>query len=132
MVGKVALISGSGNVATHAAEKVTQLGGKVVTLSDSEGFVHDPAGIDQEKINWIKQLKTVKRGRIREYVDQFPGSTFIAGKTPWGVPCDVALPCATQNEILTWTACIISRARKSYMRPARRRMPAASRSPAWK
>ncbi|MBA2920307.1 NADP-specific glutamate dehydrogenase [Sphingomonas sp. MAH-20] len=99
MVGKVAVISGSGNVATHAAEKVTQLGGKVVTLSDSEGFVHDPAGMDQEKINWVKQLKTVKRGRIREYVDQFPGSTFTPGETLWGVPCDVALPCATQNEL---------------------------------
>ncbi|HEU4968780.1 NADP-specific glutamate dehydrogenase [Sphingomonas sp.] len=100
MVGKVAVISGSGNVATHAAEKVTQLGGKVVTLSDSEGFIHDPAGIDQEKINWVKELKTVKRGRIKEYIDQFPGSTFTPGKTPWGVPCDVALPCATQNELL--------------------------------
>jgi glutamate dehydrogenase (NADP+) len=100
MVGKVAVISGSGNVATHAAEKVTQLGGKVVTLSDSEGFVHDPAGMDQEKINWVKDLKTVKRGRIKEYIDQFPGSTFTPGKTPWGVPCDVALPCATQNELL--------------------------------
>ena len=99
MVGKVAVISGSGNVATHAAEKVTQLGGKVVTLSDSEGFVHDPNGMDQEKINWVKHLKTVKRGRIKEYVDQFPGSTFTPGKTPWGVPCDVALPCATQNEL---------------------------------
>ena len=98
--GKTAVISGSGNVATHAAEKVTQLGGKVLTLSDSEGFIHDPAGIDQEKINWVKQLKNVKRGRIKEYVDQFAGSTFTAGKTPWGVPCDVALPCATQNELL--------------------------------
>ncbi|NNM77588.1 NADP-specific glutamate dehydrogenase [Sphingomonas sp. ID1715] len=100
LVGKVAVISGSGNVATHAAEKVTQLGGKVVTLSDSEGFIHDPAGLDQEKINWVKHLKNVKRGRIKEYVDQFAGSTFTAGKTPWGVPCDVALPCATQNELL--------------------------------
>jgi glutamate dehydrogenase (NADP+) len=99
MVGKAAVISGSGNVATHAAEKVTQLGGKVLTLSDSEGFVHDPAGMDQEKINWVKELKTVKRGRIKEYIDQFPGSTFTPGKTPWGVPCDVALPCATQNEL---------------------------------
>lgn len=100
LVGKSAVISGSGNVATHAAEKVTQLGGKVLTLSDSEGFIHDPAGIDQEKINWVKDLKTVRRGRIREYVDQFAGSTFTPGKTPWGVPCDVALPCATQNELL--------------------------------
>jgi glutamate dehydrogenase (NADP+) len=100
MVGKTAVISGSGNVATHAAEKVTQLGGKVLTLSDSEGFIHDSNGLDQEKINWVKHLKNVKRGRIKEYVDQFAGSTFSAGKTPWGVPCDVALPCATQNELL--------------------------------
>ena len=100
LVGKTAVISGSGNVATHAAEKVTQLGGKVLTLSDSEGFIHDPSGLDQEKINWVKHLKNVKRGRIKEYVDQFPGATFTAGKTPWGVPCDVALPCATQNELL--------------------------------
>ena len=99
LVGKTAVISGSGNVATHAAEKVTMLGGKVVTLSDSEGFVHDPAGMDQEKINWVKELKNVRRGRIKEYVDQFAGSSFTAGKTPWGVPCDVALPCATQNEL---------------------------------
>lgn len=100
LVGKTAVISGSGNVATHAAEKVTQLGGKVLTLSDSDGFIHDPAGMDLEKINWVKELKTVKRGRIAEYVDKFPGATFHAGKTPWGVPCDVALPCATQNELL--------------------------------
>jgi glutamate dehydrogenase (NADP+) len=100
LVGKTAVISGSGNVATHAAEKVTQLGGKVLTLSDSEGFIHDPAGIDQEKINWVKHHKTHTRGRISAYVDQFSGSTFTAGKTPWGVPCDVALPCATQNELL--------------------------------
>lgn len=100
LVGKTAVISGSGNVATHAAEKVTQLGGKVLTLSDSDGFIHDPAGMDLEKINWVKELKTVRRGRIAEYVDKFPGATFHAGKTPWGVPCDVALPCATQNELL--------------------------------
>lgn len=100
LVGKVAVISGSGNVATHAAEKVTQLGGKVVTLSDSAGFVHDPAGMTQEKIDWVKQLKNVRRGRISEYVDHFAGATFHAGRTPWGVKCDVALPCATQNELL--------------------------------
>lgn len=99
LVGKTAVISGSGNVATHAAEKVTQLGGKVLTLSDGDGFIHDPAGMDIEKINWVKELKTVRRGRIAEYVDKFPGATFHAGKTPWGVPCDVALPCATQNEL---------------------------------
>jgi glutamate dehydrogenase (NADP+) len=98
--GKVAVISGSGNVATHAAEKVTMLGGKVVTLSDSDGFIHDPDGMTQEKIDWVKDLKNVRRGRISEYADKFAGSTFVAGKTPWGVPCDVALPCATQNELL--------------------------------
>ncbi len=100
LVGKVAVISGSGNVATHAAEKVTMLGGKVVTMSDSAGFIHDPDGITQEKIDWIKQLKNVRRGRISEYVDQFKGATYHEGKRPWGVPCDVALPCATQNELL--------------------------------
>jgi glutamate dehydrogenase (NADP+) len=100
LVGKVAVISGSGNVATHAAEKVTMLGGKVVTMSDSAGFIHDPDGITQEKIDWIKQLKNVRRGRISEYVDQFKGATYYEGKLPWGVPCDVALPCATQNELL--------------------------------
>jgi len=100
LVGKIAVISGSGNVATHAAEKVTMLGGKVVTLSDSAGFIHDPDGITQEKIDWIKQLKNVRRGRISEYVDQFKGATYHEGKRPWGVPCDVALPCATQNELL--------------------------------
>ena len=100
LVGKVAVISGSGNVATHAAEKVTMLGGKVVTLSDSAGFIHDPDGITQEKIDWIKQLKNVRRGRISEYVNEFKGATYHEGKRPWGVPCDVALPCATQNELL--------------------------------
>ncbi len=99
LVGKTAVISGSGNVATHAAEKVVQLGGKVLTLSDSEGFIHDPAGIDQEKIDWVKAHKTKRRGRIAEYVEAFPGATFHAGQRPWGVPCDVALPCATQNEL---------------------------------
>ncbi|MDB5707094.1 MAG: gdhA [Sphingomonas bacterium] len=98
--GKTAVISGSGNVATHAAEKVTQLGGKVLTLSDSEGFVHDPDGIDQEKIDWVKAHKTKRRGRISDYVKEYKGATFNAGMTPWGVPCDVALPCATQNELL--------------------------------
>jgi len=97
--GKTAVVSGSGNVATHAAEKIVQMGGKVLTLSDSDGFVHDPAGIDQDKINWVKELKTVKRGRISEYCDHFKGATYHAGKTPWHVACDFALPCATQNEL---------------------------------
>jgi glutamate dehydrogenase (NADP+) len=98
--GKRAVISGSGNVATHAAEKIVQLGGKVLTLSDSEGFIHDPAGLTQEKIDWVKAHKTKRRGRISSYVDEFPGATFHANLPPWGVPCDVALPCATQNELL--------------------------------
>lgn len=99
--GKTAVVSGSGNVATHAAEKIVQLGGKVLTLSDSGGFIHDPHGIDQEKINWVKSHKTHRRGRIEDYVAEFRNATFHPGKTPWGVPCDVALPCATQNELLS-------------------------------
>ncbi|MDQ3139852.1 MAG: NADP-specific glutamate dehydrogenase [Pseudomonadota bacterium] len=98
--GKRAVISGSGNVATHAAEKVVQLGGKVLTLSDSEGFIYDPDGITQDKIDWVKAHKTKRRGRISEYATEFTGATFHAGKRPWGVECDVALPCATQNELL--------------------------------
>ena len=100
LVGKRAVISGSGNVATHAAEKVVQLGGKVLTLSDSQGFIHDPDGITQDKIDWVKAHKTKRHGRISEYAAEFKGATFHAGKTPWGVECDVALPCATQNELL--------------------------------
>jgi glutamate dehydrogenase (NADP+) len=99
LVGKRAVISGSGNVATHAAEKIVQLGGKVLTLSDSEGFVHDPDGITQEKIDWVKAHKTKRRGRISEYADEYKGATFHASIRPWGVECDVALPCATQNEL---------------------------------
>jgi glutamate dehydrogenase (NADP+) len=102
--GKTAVISGSGNVATHAAEKIVQLGGKVLTLSDSGGFIHDPDGITQDKIDWVKAHKTHRRGRIEEYCDEFKGATFTAGKTPWNVPCDVALPCATQNELLGYDA----------------------------
>src|SRR6478609_2867372 len=98
--GKTAVISGSGNVATHAAEKLVPLGGKVLTLSDSGGFIHDPDGITQEKIDWVKAHKTHRRGRIEDYAKEFTGATFHAGKTPWNVPCDVALPCATQNELL--------------------------------
>jgi len=98
--GMRAIISGSGNVATHAAEKINQLGGKVLTLSDSEGFIHDPDGIDQAKIDWVKAHKTRRRGRISEYADEYKNATFHAGERPWGVPCDVALPCATQNELL--------------------------------
>jgi glutamate dehydrogenase (NADP+) len=98
--GKTAIVSGSGNVATHAAEKLVQLGAKVLTLSDSGGFIHDPDGIDLEKIQWVKEHKTHRRGRIEQYVEVFKNATFHEGKTPWSVPCDVALPCATQNELL--------------------------------
>ncbi len=97
--GKTVLISGSGNVAQFAAEKVTELGGKVVTLSDSNGFIYDPAGLDQEKIEFVKWLKNEKRGRIREYAEKYPGVEYYEGKRPWGVPADIAMPCATQNEI---------------------------------
>lgn len=96
--GKLVAISGSGNVAQYATEKVTQLGGKVITLSDSEGSIYDPKGIDKEKLEWVLWLKNVKRGRIKEYVEKL-GGEFWPGERPWKVKCDVALPCATQNEI---------------------------------
>ena len=96
--GKSVIISGSGNVATFAAEKINHRGGKVLTLSDSGGFIYDKDGIDQEKVNWVKELKNVRRGRIKEYVDEF-GGEFHEGQRPWNVTCDAALPCATQNEI---------------------------------
>ncbi len=97
--GKTAVISGSGNVATHAAEKILQLGGKVLTLSDSGGFIHDPDGLSQEKIDWVKEHKTLRRGRIKDYTKEFPTATFHEGKRPWSVAADLALPCATQNEL---------------------------------
>ena len=97
--GKTAVVSGSGNVATYAIEKLNQFGAKVVTASDSGGFIHDPAGIDADKLAWIKELKETRRGRIGEYVDQFAGSTYHDGERPWSVPCELALPCATQNEL---------------------------------
>lgn len=97
--GKTAIISGSGNVATHAAEQIIKQGGKVLTLSDSGGFVHDPDGFTQEKIDWVKEHKTHRRGRMSEYVDEFKGATFHEGQRPWSVACDLALPCATQNEL---------------------------------
>ena len=96
---KVVAVSGSGNVAQFAVEKVNQLGGKVVTLSDSKGYIYDPNGIDAEKLAWVMELKNERRGRIKEYVDQFPGSEFHEGKRPWEVKVEVALPCATQNEL---------------------------------
>lgn len=97
--GKKVLISGSGNVAQYAAEKCIQLGATVISMSDSKGSIHDPAGIDADKLAWIMELKNVKRGRIKEYADQFDGVEFHEGKTPWHIAADVALPCATQNEL---------------------------------
>ena len=97
--GKIVTISGSGNVAQFAAEKVLHLGGKVVTLSDSSGTVYDPDGLDKEKIEFVKYLKNVRRGRIADYEDHFPSGQFFEGKRPWFINCDIALPCATQNEI---------------------------------
>ena len=96
--GKTCIVSGSGNVAQYTTEKLTELGGKVVTLSDSGGFIYDPNGIDAEKLAWIIDLKSRKRGRISEYKEQW-GGEFHEGKRPWGVPCDLAFPCATQNEL---------------------------------
>ncbi|MGB0868989.1 MAG: NADP-specific glutamate dehydrogenase [Flavobacteriales bacterium] len=96
--GKVVTISGAGNVAQYACEKVTELGGKVVTLSDSSGYIYDADGITAEKLAFVMDLKNVKRGRIKEYADKY-GCEFHAGQRPWSVKCDVALPCATQNEL---------------------------------
>ncbi|SMP43799.1 glutamate dehydrogenase (NADP) [Neorhodopirellula lusitana] len=97
--GKTCVVSGSGNVATYAVEKATQLGAKAVAMSDSSGFIHDPDGIDAEKLAFIQELKQVKRGRISEYVVQFPHATYHSGERPWTIPCDLAFPCATQNEL---------------------------------
>jgi len=96
--GKTVCISGSGNVAQFASEKVTEFGGKVVTLSDSDGFVYDPSGIDAGKLAYVKELKNVKRGRIIEYADKY-NVEYFAGKRPWMIKCDIAMPNATQNEI---------------------------------
>ena len=97
--GKTVVISGSGNVAQYAAEKCLQLSAKVISMSDSSGTIYDKDGIDSEKLNFIMNLKNLKRGRIHEYVDQYPNSIFFKDKTPWGISCDIALPCATQNEL---------------------------------
>jgi glutamate dehydrogenase (NADP+) len=96
--GKTVVVSGSGNVAQYATEKATQLGGKVVTMSDSNGYIYDKNGIDAAKLAWVMELKNVKRGRIEEYAKKF-GAEYVSGKTPWGVKCDIALPGATQNEL---------------------------------
>jgi glutamate dehydrogenase (NADP+) len=97
--GKVVAVSGSGNVAQYACEKATQLGAKVVTLSDSEGYIYDADGIDASKLAFVMEIKNVKRGRISEYVSKYPSAKFVAGKRPWEVKVDIALPCATQNEL---------------------------------
>lgn len=96
--GKTVLVSGSGNVAQYAAEKAMQMGGKVVTFSDSAGYVYDPAGIDEKKLAFVMELKNEKRGRISEYAKKYK-CKYVEGKTPWGEKCDIALPCATQNEL---------------------------------
>ena len=96
--GKICTVSGSGNVAQYTVEKLIELGAKAVTLSDSSGYIYDPAGIDTEKLAWVMELKNIRRGRISEYADKF-GCEFVPGKTPWGVKCDCAFPSATQNEV---------------------------------
>jgi glutamate dehydrogenase (NADP+) len=97
--GKTVVVSGSGNVAQYATEKATQLGAKVVTLSDSSGYILDKEGIDEDKLAFVMELKNEKRGRISEYVKAYPNAKFFKGEKPWTVACDVALPCATQNEL---------------------------------
>ena len=97
--GKTVLISGAGNVAQYTAEKVLQLGGKVLTMSDSDGYIYDPDGIDREKLDYIMELKNIYRGRIYEYAERYPTARYVAGQKPWGEKADIALPSATQNEI---------------------------------
>ena len=97
--GKVCVVSGSGNVAQYLVQKLNQLGAKPVTMSDSNGYIFDPEGISLEKLEWIMELKNVRRGRIKEYADAFPSAQYFEGQRPWSVPCDCAFPCATQNEI---------------------------------
>ena len=97
--GQTVVVSGSGNVAQYAAEKATQLGGKVVTMSDSSGYIYDEAGIDAEKLAYVMEIKNVNYGRISDYLKKYPKAKFVEGKRPWEVKCDIALPCATQNEL---------------------------------
>jgi glutamate dehydrogenase (NADP+) len=97
--GKTCVVSGSGNVAQYTVEKIIQLGGKVVSLSDSAGTVYDPAGIDEEKLNFVKELKRIRYGRIKEYAEKFKNVEYLEGQRPWGIKCDCAFPSATQNEI---------------------------------
>jgi len=96
--GKTCVVSGSGNVAQYTTEKINELGGKVVTLSDSAGFIYDPNGIDPEKLAWVMDLKNIRRGRIKEYAEEF-SCEYHEGKRPWAVPCDAAFPSATENEV---------------------------------
>jgi glutamate dehydrogenase (NADP+) len=97
--GKIVTVSGSGNVAQYAAQKATEFGGKVVTMSDSGGYIYDEEGINEEKLAYVMEIKNERRGRIKEYVTKYPSATYNEGKRPWGVTCDIALPCATQNEL---------------------------------
>ncbi|AUC16776.1 glutamate dehydrogenase [Tenacibaculum sp. SZ-18] len=97
--GKTVTVSGSGNVAQFACEKATELGAKVVTLSDSSGYIYDEAGIDAEKLAFVMELKNVKRGRIHEYTEKYPSAKFFKGERPWSIKSEIALPCATQNEL---------------------------------
>ena len=97
--GKTVVVSGSGNVAQYAIEKATELGGKVVTASDSSGYIYDADGINTDKLAYIMEIKNVNYGRISDYVAKYPNAKFISGKRPWEVKCDIALPCATQNEL---------------------------------
>lgn len=99
LINKTVAISGSGNVAQFAAQKATQFGAKVVTMSDSGGYIYDEEGITEEKLAFIMELKNVKRGRISEYIDQYPQASYFDGDRPWTTPCDIAMPCATQNEL---------------------------------
>lgn len=97
--GKTVVVSGSGNVAQYAAEKVMELGGKVVSFSDSSGYIYDKEGISEEKLAFVMELKNEKRGRIKEYVSKYPSAKYFEGQRPWSIKCDIALPCATQNEV---------------------------------
>ena len=97
--GKMVSISGSGNVAQYDVEKANEFGARVITLSDSSGYIHDPEGIDDAKLAFVIDLKNERRGRIKEYVEEYPSASYFEGKTPWEVKCDIALPCATQNEL---------------------------------
>jgi glutamate dehydrogenase (NADP+) len=99
IAGKTVVISGSGNVAQFAVEKVNLLGGKAVTLSDSNGYIYDPDGISEEKLAYVMELKNLMHGRIKEYADTYPGAVYYENQKPWGVKCDIALPCATENEL---------------------------------